>query len=409
VAQFAEQEWPEARDMGRENLLISLSFILVALSSPSFALEDARPHGARPEDLEGREWLISSYLVNKAPTWPFRKIRKKVDPYIGFESGALKGSPGCGRFKGTYRRSGGQIAISAEWTDEKETPCGSDEKKNAEQILHALTSVRGIQAAPEYWHSDALLLADAKGSTQVTLSPMQPGRDLSELQDTFWQLAKLQGSEADLSGVVVEIAKGEITFSTVSYFASFPFRYELSGLEFFPGTHTVATRESESWRDRQLARVFESALHRMSSYNVSQGSLNLLGKDGQALMALNSRQPEVIEYRRWRIAKYRGDGSQRGDEEGLVDATELAHITFLHGRVEGSPGCGAWVGTYKVSGGHVTVQAGSVVAGACYPAEWKQGHFVEEAFKGELRIEEKNDHIFLRDMSGKARIFLVPY
>jgi heat shock protein HslJ len=92
----------------------------------------------------------------------------------------------------------------------------------------------------------------------------------------------------------------------------------------------------------------------------------------------------------------------------LIDATEPAEITFLHGRVEGSPGCGAWEGTYKVSGDHVTVQAGWVLAGFCYPAGFAQDRLVEDAFKGDLRIEEKGDHILLRDGHGNARILLVP-
>ena len=125
-------------------------------------------------------------------------------------------------------------------------------------------------------------------------------------------------------------------------------------------------------------------------------------------MVLNCLQQKGIENRRWRIAKYRGDRTQKGNE-GLLDATEPAEITFLHGRVEGSPECGAWEGIYEVSDDRVTVQAGWVLAGFCYPAGLAQDGPVEDAFKGELQIEGQGDHIVLRDMTGKARILLVPY
>ena len=36
------------------------------------------------------------------------------------------------------------------------------------------------------------------------------------------------------------------------------------------------------------------------------------------------------------------------------------------------------------------------------------GSLVEDAFKGDLGIEEKGDHILLRDGHGNARILLVP-
>ena len=393
------------------SFLISLGVTcaIASFSRSTTALDGAVPHGARPADLEGRSWQISNYFIDKEQTWPYHKIGRKGDPYVRFDSGAIEGSPGCGRFIGTYRWSGAQLTISAEWTDEKEVPCVSDEKKNAEQILMSLTNVRRVQVAPAYWDSDALLLTDAKGSTQVTLSPMQPGRDLSELQDSFWHIAENRGSHADFSGVIIDIGKGQITFSTVSYLASFPFRYKLTGLKFFPAwTHTIAAKNNE-WRDQRVAKLFENILHKTSSYDLSHGSLTFFGKDQQVIMVLNALQQEGIENRRWRIAKYRGDGSQHGDEEGLIDATEPAEITFLHGRVEGSPGCGAWEGTYRVSDDHLTVQAGWLLAGFCYPSGFAQDHLVEDAFKGALRIEEKGGHILLRDEHGNARILLVPY
>jgi heat shock protein HslJ len=392
--------------MRQKSSLIFLGVFVATLSATTFALYS----DARPSDLEGREWLISNYFVNKEQKWPFRKIGQKVDAYLSFESGAFGGSPGCGQFTGTYHKSSGQFTISADWTDDKEVPCTSDQRKNAEQILRSLTNVRRIDVAPAYWDSDSLLLTDAKSVTQVTLSPMQLEKDLSELQDSFWHLAKLQGSQADLSGVTIDIGKGQITFSTVSYFASFPFRYKLAGLKFFPAwSHTIASNESESQRDERLANLFENSLHRISSYDLSQGSLTFLGNHQETLIILNSVRQQSIENRRWRVAKYRGDGNQHSDEEGLVDATEPAEITFLHGRVEGSPGCGGWVGTYKVSGDRVTVNAQWVLAGLCFPEGFAQDRLVENAFKGELLIEENGDHILLRDLSRKARILLVPY
>lgn len=391
------------------SFLVSLSVVFASLSPAMLALDSSRPHSAHPADLEGREWVISNFFVKKEQTWPYSKIGQKNDPYVRFESGAIEGSPGCGRFTGTYRRSGTQLTISAEWTDEKPAPCGSAEKKNAEQILMSLTNVRGIQVEPAYWDTDALLLTDAKGSTQVTLGPMEPGKDLSELQDSFWHIAEIQGSHADFSGVIVDIGKGQITFSTVSYIASFPFRYKLTGLKFFPAWMYTTAADNNEVHDQQVAKLFESILHKTSSYDVSHASVTFFGRDQQAMMVLNSLRQEGIENRRWRIAKFRGDAAQHDDEESLIEAPQPAEITFLHGRVEGSPGCGAWEGTYKVSGDHLTVQAGWVLAGFCYPAGFAQDRLVEAAFKGELRIEEKGDRVLLRDLTGNARILLVAY
>ena len=257
---------------------------IASFSPPTNALDSAALRGARPADLEGRAWQISNYYIDKEQTWSFRTIGQKGDPSVSFESGALKGSPGCGRFTGAYHRSGRQLSISAEWTDQKEMPCGSDERKDAGQILKSLTKVRGIVVPPADWHSDALLLADAKGSTQVTLSPMQPGKDPSELQDRFWHLAKLEGSHADFSGVVVEIGRRNINFSTISYFAVYAFEYNLSGLGFSPTAPLAASfNNSRSWRDQRVAQLFSKALRQSRSCDFSQETLTFFGRGRQAI------------------------------------------------------------------------------------------------------------------------------
>ncbi len=116
-----------------------------------------------------------------------------------------------------------------------------------------------------------------------------------------------------------------------------------------------------------------------------------------------------IENRRWRIAKYRGDGTQKSDEQGLIDAAKTAEITFAKGHIHGSPGCGALVGTYSLSGDRLIMQADFVLAGLCPREESVQNQLTLTALKGDLRIEEKDDQILLRDTSRKARVLLVPY
>jgi heat shock protein HslJ len=239
---------------------------------------------------------------------------------------------------------------------------------------------------------------------------MEPGKDLSELRDTFWHLEKLEGSDVDLSGVIIEVEREDITFSTIAYSATFPFTYELSGIEFhLMPSQTGPTNNSESKRDQLLAKRFSEVLSQISSYEFSEGTLTFFDKDRGVIMLVDVLESQDIENRKWRIAKYRGDGSKRGDKEGLIDSTEPAEITLLHGRVEGSPGCGAWGGTYKVSGDHLTVQAGSNLLGHCDPSEEKQDRLVVNAFKGQLRIEKQGPDVLLRDATGHARVLLVPY
>jgi len=116
-----------------------------------------------------------------------------------------------------------------------------------------------------------------------------------------------------------------------------------------------------------------------------------------------------IESRRWHIAKYRGDGTQNSDEQGLIAADKTASITLAKGHIDGSAGCGALVGIYSLSGDRLIIQADVVLAGACTHEGSVQNQLILTALKGGLRIEEKDGHILLRDTSGKTRLLLAPF
>jgi heat shock protein HslJ len=126
-------------------------------------------------------------------------------------------------------------------------------------------------------------------------------------------------------------------------------------------------------------------------------------------LAAGQTSPHGLENRRWRIAKYRVSGSNKGDGQHLIDAAKTAEITFAMGFIHGSPTCGDLVGTYRFSGDQLTVQADFILDGFCPPEQLAQNQQVLNAFKGDLRVGEKDDHIVLRDKSGQVRVLLVPY
>jgi heat shock protein HslJ len=240
--------------------------------------------------------------------------------------------------------------------------------------------------------------------------------------------------------VIINIEGLHINFTTPSCFLWFPFSYRWAGLEFPPvSPRLTETKDSNCSQDQQIVRVFENTLHKIRSYELSQGNVAFFDKDRQPIMVLSDFPKEGIENRRWRIAKYRGYGTQPlplpfaptdgfwldlfqrspefalkvaqsgpVDQHGLVNA-KRAEITFLNGRVIGSPGCGGWWGTYKLNGDHLKVEAVLSLFGTCEPEGFAQDYLGENAFKGDLWMTKKGDHIILRDNSGHAHILLVPY
>jgi heat shock protein HslJ len=116
-----------------------------------------------------------------------------------------------------------------------------------------------------------------------------------------------------------------------------------------------------------------------------------------------------IENRKWRIAKYRADDGQQTDKDGLIDAWRTGEITFQGGGVYGSPMCGRWGGSYKLSGRRMEVDAGVSLFGFCPREQLSESLAVVKAFKGELSIQKAGDEILLRGKDGRARVRLVPF
>ena len=128
----------------------------------------------------------------------------------------------------------------------------------------------------------------------------------------------------------------------------------------------------------------------------------------RSVFMLGVIEQRQIENRRWRIARYRADKSSSSDKDGMITATEPAEVAFINGQVHGSPGCGAWVGTYRLSGDSLTSDVDTALAGLCSSKQSKQAYFVQKALKGERRIESIGSNILLRDNNGIGMILLVP-
>lgn len=392
------------------SLLIGLVTCCTVLSAQPATIINAVTGGAVSADLEGREWrvaLYSSSPFSKILTWPDYATVHRASAYITFSAGAIKGS-GCGQFSGSYHRSGDQLTILARWADDKATPCNDAEKLAASAVLQNLLMVRQIDTEHIYdglgYNPDALSLKDEMGRSRIVLVPIRTGKDFSELRNTFWHLAQLKGAVADLSHAAIYIEEFRITLSTPSYAVSIPFQYKLSELGFYPANNQEGDDKNSSYaQDRKTANTFEGVLHTASSYHRNGGDLTLFDKDGVPIMVLNPLRENGVEARKWRIAKVRIGG------EGLTDTKIPAWVILLNGRVEGSPGCGTFHGTYRLSEDELTIQTSYICAGGWLPEQLAQAAWVDSALKASLRVEGSYDRILLRDKRGIAQILLVPY
>jgi len=394
-------------------LFLGATCVFAVALPPANPPDHSIQQGAQLSDIEGREWRIVAYAKQPGSLWATH-----YRPFIAFANGVVKGSPGCGQFSGTYLRSDNRLTISAQWRDDKAS-CSSGEKEEAAGILQALNGVQRIDPEPTSWQSDTLLLKNASGALQVRLAPMQTGKDLSELHDTFWHLTQLGDSTATPANAVINITDSEIILSTPAYTFNIRFQYRLAGLEFQTPQSSSglidgmisAYISQQSSADQQVINAFENSLQQVASYQSRQGLLTFLGKDQHPLLVLSSIQPTGIEYRRWQIVKLRGDGTAPADADGLADVNEPAWAILVNGHVDGTPGCGRLTGTYTLSGDTLTWQAGLIITGSgCsnlnlpYVPLPKEDH----PFSGTMQIKKQGDGLLLRDTDGYAQMLLVP-
>ena len=358
--------------------------------------------------LEGPEWTIAQYYLHEELLSPHLQPQWVSQPSIRFQGGIIDGSPGCGQFSGTYKRSGDSLIVAAKWANDAQTPCKAQEKDDATKMVEALGHVRRIGIPPSYWQDDAVLLNDEKGKIQVTLSPKKTGADLSEFHDSFWRPVQIRGSRADFADVIINFGARDISISTPKCIFAFPFDYETAGLKFYPAwERTDAKTCGDDW---QLTQVFESDLQAIRSYSEVQGHLTFYDKDHLPTLTLMALRPTTIEDRVWRIAKFLDLTVKAVDTNGLAEAKSRATISLVNGRVQGSPGCGAWVGKYSVSEVQLDLDADAMLAGLCKGEEEAQSNMVVKDFKGSLRIEQvDNDDVLLRDDKGQLRIQLAPF
>jgi len=298
--------------------------------------------------------------------------------------------------------------MTVKWVDDP-GKCDAADQNDASQIVASLSSVQKIIPAPKYWHDDALLLGDEKDKAKIILIPMKTGDDLSDLEDTFWRLSSLDGKDVESFDIVVWIAREQVSFSIPSSFASYPFRYELTGLRFFPAWRKGGDSKTDPAGDQKIASAFETSLYRIASYRL-EGE-HLIFSDGKPspFMVLSRLPKAGLEARRWRIARYRSEESGK-DQSGLTDAKAYAEITFLHGRLYGTPGCGAWWGKYQLDHDMLTTKGGGVLlTGFCRGVGLDQSGSIGEDFGGPLRVEYHGDRVILRGLDGREAIELVEF
>lgn len=130
---------------------------------------------------------------------------------------------------------------------------------------------------------------------------------------------------------------------------------------------------------------------------------------GQALA--DGATPGVLEGRAWTIELY-------FDGKTMVSSRQAfggpGRIRFIGQRIEGSPGCGGFIGGYSMTAEEIRIRAGVLLAGSCWDRErridtWPLNRPVLDALNRVRTVEPLGNGYLLQDATGETQVILMPY
>jgi heat shock protein HslJ len=152
--------------------------------------------------------------------------------------------------------------------------------------------------------------------------------------------------------------------------------------------------------------AFDAVMPKVRTLQLNGDQLSLVDADNRTLLVLQRLEATGLENRKWHISEFY-------DGTSLVAADERlsfpAAITFVHGDVHGSAGCGGLIGGYSLDGTQVTINAGSILAGFCYPEDMKTNDIILDALNAARALELQDHRVALRDSQGHIQVVLTPW
>jgi len=152
----------------------------------------------------------------------------------------------------------------------------------------------------------------------------------------------------------------------------------------------------------------------VSDVRVSGDELTMRDASGRLVLTGRRLISSEIENRDWKIEAY-FDGPSVLFSRETFSRPNASTVTFIHGSLLGSPGCGGLVGSYNATGGQITIEAGAILAGSCLRRdgdravdEFALSRPVVAALSGVRTIEHNGEGFILRDDAGVAQIVLAP-
>lgn len=217
---------------------------------------------------------------------------------------------------------------------------------------------------------------------------------------TFWRVEHLDGVANLDPAWIVRIHWNTFDISLPCFYKSYPFGKRRGVLRFEPASSTSICDRPGA----QTGTIFERLFPRVQNIDSGRERTLLLDGDGRAIISLARLKADGIENRAWQVAEYRV-----GSERTALDLdTSWTEVTLMHGRVDGTLGCGGLDGGYALDGRRIRLDVGSFLAGWCSSSSHRQASALIGIFNGERHVSRLGERIILRSADRRSEMVLVP-
>jgi heat shock protein HslJ len=221
---------------------------------------------------------------------------------------------------------------------------------------------------------------------------------------TFWTVVRVQDVPVDAAEgreILANINRATLTFGSPCATRSFPITQKQLDLTLHPAWRKTGGRcNAGEERAIELIETLMPAARRSTFDGIN---LLLADSDNRPLAQMVRFASKTVENRHWTIASY-FDGKRLTSLR--LDRGASAEIAFIHGVVEGTPGCGALIGSYELRDQKLVINAGVLLRGHCPGGAFEQSKSVTEALNGDRFVEIAGHLAYLRDDRGSVRIVL---
>ncbi|MFP4003867.1 MAG: hypothetical protein ACLFV8_08835 [Alphaproteobacteria bacterium] len=223
---------------------------------------------------------------------------------------------------------------------------------------------------------------------------------------SFWILIS-STNQTSIADAIFHLEGRFLSLDTPRYRHSWAFRFAAGEMVFTNGDTTAGVVKG---KESDIIRSIDLMMTQVRKAELNGDVLSLLDASDRPVFVLKRLRATGLEFRKWYISSF-FDGASLVSTDSKFPDELTPYITFINGRIHGSPGCGGLLGlSYVLDGQNLSVSGGVLILrGTCSSGVWESSASVFEALGGDKIVEQDGERILLQNSEGRTQIILTPW